>query len=179
MYLPKVLRLYSFQPRDKVFINSHSTFNLNTNYIALHLRHGKGTSAQNFFYYSRSSCRRQFYVIEARRTEKGTCRSVTILNVDPEHDRSLRSQKQIWWLSESENVMRMLPQTYSCQAFALLSVKTKSRLFWNVQPSSGSFGFLNLKRESIYIDLFSMTLAMTTTSAANDAGQLVGITHQH
>ena len=89
MNLPKVLWLYSFQPWDKVFINSHSTFNLNTNYVALHLHHGKGTSAQNFFYCSRSSCRRQFYIIEARRTEKGTYRSVTILNVDPEHDQSL------------------------------------------------------------------------------------------
>ena len=167
MYLPKVLRLYSFQPRDKVFINSHSTFNLNTNYIALHLRHGKGTSAQNFFYYSRSSCRRQFYVIEARRTEKGTCRSVTILNVDPEHDRSLRSQKQIWWLSESESVMRMPPRSYSYQVFVPLSVKIKSSPFWTARRSFGSFGFLNLKRRFMYTKVFLMMLAMTTTSAAN------------
>ena len=47
MYLPKVLRLYSFQPRDKVFINSHSTFNLNTNYIALHLRSVAAAPAQS------------------------------------------------------------------------------------------------------------------------------------
>ena len=167
MYLPKVLQLYSFQPQDKVFINSHSTFNLNTNYIALHLCHGKGMSAQNFFYYLRSSCRRQFYVIKARRTEKGTCRSVTILNVDPEHDLSLRSQKQIWWLSKSKSVMRMPLQSYSYQVFMPLSVKIKSSPFSTARRSSGSFGFLNLKRRFMYTKVFLMMPAMTTTSAVN------------
>ena len=83
--------LYSFKPPNKV--DQFRTISNQPKYISLHQRHGKGTSTQNHLY-SCSSCRRQRYVIEPRRTEKGTDRLLFQI-VDPEHDRSLRSQRQI------------------------------------------------------------------------------------
>ena len=83
--------LYSFKPPNKV--DQFRTISNQPKYISLHQRHGKGTSAQNHIY-SCSSCRRQQYVIEPRRTEKGTDRLLFQI-VDPEHDQSLRSQRQI------------------------------------------------------------------------------------
>ena len=100
--------------------------------------------------------------------ERKKVQSAAMLNVDPEHDRSHRLQKPIWWPGESESVMRTQPRSYSYQVFVLQSVKTKSRPFWTAQRSSGFFDFPNPKKRFTCTNLLSMTPAMMTTSAVND-----------
>jgi hypothetical protein len=163
MNLPNI-QLYSFKPPNKVESISH---NLYSTYISLYTNAmGKGRQRKI------TSTRAPLVVDNDPSSSQGERKKVRIScyfkNVDPEHDRSLRSQRQIWWPSESESVMRMLPRSCSYQAFVPLSVKTRSRLFLTAQRSFGFFGFPNLKKKFMCIDLFLMMPAMTTTSAAND-----------